>query len=620
MSTSSLSRSNSHSSIDDNTDGGGKAQAKPEQKKADAASASTSSSSSAVPSTSNRAPIKRMGTWSKGYMPTVKAPVSSSDPNLSPRAMKGAPSKPFVLPAPGGKLAKPPSTSHPAPSSSTPDPSSSVQTPSSSTRPPLPKSPGAASAKSATTMVDNRVFSTDLSAKVLSSLNLALQAGADLAPERVGELLVAVESKGGAIKLEGAAIKSILRGALLIRDFEPMSGGTKTDINVIKRICEPFMFRHLDTPELEKARKKFVGDFDKVAGKFDSLSKKIPPKEWTKSSDMKALMDPIMDPVIELVCGKNNTLSASALPDQIKKVLVAIDKYVIDWFQKNGSDKPADLYGARKSALIGFLSTRSLGYVWQTKTKDEEAIDDGHLTKLIAYMNSCVSTQINEFVLNIMVTQPAQPVEARKYIEVMTSKATLKSKTVVPKLALASSSPLAKDKVLSPRSLAPSSARSADSDKAAEKNRKANLMKFAVERARLVDQLAKQSGLTDIDYKFYQYLKETVVKMSRRGFDHFKQDPIKSCIKYADKYYAKIENHQQVKEGKPAKVRNAFDTLRLKQVGNPFEEEGKAVPSTLAPKADEAPAVEDSSETEPSDSPEVVTETSSESGPQREKS
>ena len=150
-------------------------------------------------------------------------------------------------------------------------------------------------------------------------------------------------------------------------------------------------------------------------------------------------------------------------------------------------------------------------------------------------------------------------------------------------------------------------------------------MKFAVERARLVDQLAKQTGLTDIDYKFYQYLKETVVKMSRRGFDHFKQDPIKSCIKYADKYYARIENHQQVKEGKPAKVRNAFDALRLKQVGNPFEDDddGKAVPSTLADKADKAdkaPRVEDSSETEPSDSPEVVTESSSESVPEREKS
>lgn len=545
---------------------------------------------SVVPSTSHR-PLQRAGTWTKAYVAVESGSLASSDPSITPRAKQGKPVRPEAGHASGtGSLT----------SAST---SSSALPPSSST--------GVAPAKKG--IKDNRVFASDLSPKLHASLWAALQAEAGLSPEKLGELLVAVESKGGANKLEGDAIRRILRGALQVRDFSLPSGDSR-DINVIKQICEPFMFRHLASPALEKARKKFISEFDKVAGKFALLAQEVPQKEWTRSDRMTKLTGSAMGPVVDLICGKENSLDSSALPDPVKKLLMAIDKYVIDWFGKNGTGKPADLLEARKSALIGFLSTRSLGYVWLTKSREEKAIDERHLTLLMAYMNAYVSKGIDGFVMDLILRQPDQPVEARKYIEVLTKKSGLKSKPTVPKLALGKG---ADAKMLSPRLTGISATSRADAGsttpvKAEEKREKERMMKMKLERARLVDRLADASGLKDIDYPCYQYVKDVVVNMSRRGFDHFQQDPAKSFVRHADKFYARLENHQKVRDGLPDKVRNAFQALALRMVGNPFEDDGAEALRTPAPPSVRRPATEkeESSTTESSDETEVVTESS----------
>lgn len=542
-----------------------------------------------VPSTSHR-PLQRAGTWTKAYVAVESGSLASSEPSITPRAKQGKPVRPEA-----GQVSGTGSLTSASASSSTVPPSSST---------------GVATAKG---IKDNRVFASDLSPKVLASLWAALQAEAGLAPEKLGQLLVAVESKGGANKLEGDAIRRILRGALQVRDFSSPSGESR-DVNVIKQICEPFMFRHLASPALEKARRKFVGEFDKVAGKFALLAKEIPQKEWTHSDRMTKLTGSAMEPVVDLICGKENSLDSSALPDPVKKLLMAIDKHVIVWFGKNGTGKPADLLEARKSALIGFLSTRSLGYVWLTKSREEKAIDERHLTLLMAYMNAYVSKRIDGFVMDLILMQPDQPVEARKYIEVLTRKSGLKSKPVVPKLALGKG---ADAKMLSPRLTGISATPRADagsstSVKAEEKRAKERLMKLKLERARLVDRLADASGLKDIDYPCYQHVKDVVVNMSRRGFDHFKQNPTASFIKHADRFYAKLENHQKVKDGLPDKVRNAFRALAIRMVGNPFEDDGAEALRSAAPPSVRRPATEkeESSTTESSDETEVVTESS----------
>lgn len=448
-------------------------------------------------------------------------------------------------------------------------------------------------------------------------VDASLQTGAQLAPDRIGELLVAVVSKGGTVKLAGDRIKSILRGGLMIHDFQPASGGDKKDVNVIKSICEPLMFRHLNTPELEKSRKKFIAQFAKVAEKFEVLQAKVYPKDWIKYSPLKDLMDPIMKPVLDILCGTENTLDSSKLPDPIKTLLLSIDKHIILWFEKNGTGKPADLHLARKSALIGFLSTRSLAHVWYTKSIEENTVDSKQLVLLLKYMNSVVNAQIDAFVTDILLTQKDQTFQDRKYIEVLAKGKMLISKPSVPSLALGER--LAGRGVLSPRAIRPSVSGSAKSDQPSvgSKNgqeEKKRLMKTRTLQAEFIETLADQVSLKQADAKYYDYVKQIVIKMSKRGFDNFQKNPVKFLEKYAADFYADIMNHEQVKAGRPEKVKNALDALKLKLVGNPFEEDAeddiRSVPS--ATKASVVQETEKSSETEPSDESEVKTESSEE--------
>lgn len=591
MSTPPISRSHSRSSLEDSSQSDSPELGKQKNKNSNRLPVPDGSAPK-PPSTSNRPP-QHTGTWSKGRVRADNQPLLSSKPQLVSTPRNGAPK---------GASAQPTTSI------------GSTTAPSSSAVPVVAPSSALTSGAQGTAVKDNWVFARDLSPKILSSLAASLQVEGRLAPQKLGELLVAVESKGGQNKLEGDAIRRILRGAVQVRDFSSPSGGGSQDINVIKQICEPFMFRNLVTPELEKARKKFISEFDKVADNFEVFVKEISQKDWVDSDRMAKLMEPVIKPVIDLICGAKHSVESSALPDPVKDMLVSIDKHVIAWFEKNGTGRPADLLDARKSAMIGFLSTRSLGYVWLTISKEEKAIGDQHLKHLMAYMNSYVSKQIVGFVMDLLLKQPDQPVEARKYIEVLTKKSVLKSKPSVPTLNLGKASDA---KMLSPRlpafSVTPRAVGSSSTPhRAEEKKAKQEKMAMQLERAKLVDRLADDSDLKNIDYACYQYVKDIVVNMSRRGFDHFKQDPTASFIKHADKFYARLENHQKVKAGLPEKVKSAFHTLALKMIGNPFEEEsGAPVVSQSKQAVSSSTAVNDeSSTTEPSDETEVGTESS----------
>ncbi len=403
----------------------------------------------------------------------------------------------------------------------------------------------------------------------------------------------------------------------MIHDFQPASGGGKKDVNVIKSICEPFMFRHLTTSELEKSRKKFIAQFAKVAVKFEKLQAQVYPKDWIKYSPLKKLMDPIMKPVLDILCGTENTLDSSKLPDPIKTLLLSIDKHIILWFEKNGTGKPADLHLARKSALIGFLSTRSLAHVWYTKSIEENTVDSDQLKLLLKYMNSVVNAQIDAFLTDVLIAQKDQTVEDRTYIEVLAGRKTLISQSSVPPLALGER--LAGRGVLLPSTTRSSVSGSAKSDQPSVgskngKEVKTQWMKTRNLQANFIETLAEQVSLKQADVKYFNYVKEIVIAMSKRGFDNFQKNPVKYLEKYAANFYADMMNHKQVQAGGREKVKNALDTLKLKLVGNPFEEHAeddiRSVPSVTKPSVVEE--TEKSSETEPSDESEVKTESSEE--------
>ncbi len=426
-----------------------------------------------------------------------------------------------------------------------------------------------------------------MSDKLRAALGAGLQSEGGLSPEKLGELLVAVESYGGTKPLVGDSLHRILRGGLVVRGYLPSSGGASKDVNVITAIHLPFLMRHLDTPELEQIRKKWVARFGKVKDEFYALTEEMQTKQWMKSPPVRNLMDPIMKPVITMICGKDNTLANSGLPDGIKKLLISIDKSVIAWFKTKGSGNLKDLLEARKSAMIGFLSTRSLGYAWMFITKEKKELDDQHLSKLLAYLNSYVSTQMDAFITDILLSQPDQPKEVRKYIEMLTGRSNLKFRPSVPNLKLAGSSALTGPRLLSPRPASASTTHSADDNgpagaKKAEKEAKTALMKMRLERAQLVDELARAAEIDKTDYQCYLDVKARVIGLEKRGFANFKNNPLKYLLAYVDEHYGKPENREKAKQGLPDQVKAKLYAGSLKTMGNPFEDADEPVSATTS--------------------------------------
>ncbi len=376
---------------------------------------------------------------------------------------------------------------------------------------------------------DSRVFAADLGPKILSMANAALGQHAVLSPESVGELLVAVECKGGKLGLEGDRVRRIFREGLTIHDFQPLSSEKPLKLNLIETVSKPFMQRHLVTEDLESLRRSVWKVWLKVAPD-DSVGSQGGP-----SAEVLAQRDEAIRPVIDMICGTPPSFSNSQLPAHLKRLLLSIDKNIIQWFEKNGSGQMKDLFSARRSALIVFLSTRSLGYVWLEKLVEENRHDLAlcqSATQMIQHLNSHVATRIDDFLLDVMRSQLNQPPAVANYAKLLTGERTLKVKPGLPASSPDGDVGSSWDRMLSPRALARPSEGKAARDRDVEGR---------LARAKYADELARCVGLVQLDYGCYQHIKQKLVELGQRGFDNVRRDPVRYVLKYAAEFYASAD-------------------------------------------------------------------------------
>lgn len=413
-----------------------------------------------------------------------------------------------------------------------------------------------------------------------------------LSPESLGRLLVTIESDARQTPLEKSTIHDILRRGLSITNYDDGSGKLRT-INVIESFSMPFMRAHLDTADNAKALKTMMRRFDKVADQVNLLADNKTSNQILRDPAIVKLMQPVVDPFLDKFLGAQRTLASSAMPEPMKRLLIAIDKHIILWFNESGSGKLSDLQEARRNAIISFLSTRSLMPIWTEQIRIQ-ASDPGRYKKMSTYLNSYLAQMADDFIADVMITQPAQSAEQKGYVERLAGRRTLMTKTSMPKLPLASTSVLANEKSLkamrggvpwqsaSPRK--PSGA--SDQVQQADKSSKIKDMQRMLERAQLVDEIAKTCDLERLDFAFYQHLKESIVNGSARGFDNFKRDPIASCLQRAKAWYAQSQNATPGKQSVSVKVlqnlqdardvflpdlANTFKRMNLQMPSNPFD-------------------------------------------------
>ncbi len=358
-------------------------------------------------------------------------------------------------------------------------------------------------------------------------------------------------------------MKDIFRLGLSIVGYQG-STDKPVDINVIKQFSSPFMESGLDTPENDQMLRNMVREFDKVKHEVEQLSQNLKPSQLLENPRIVELMDPVLSPFFDKFFGKDRRFASSGMPDPMKRLLLAIDKEVIRWFEKSGSGKPRDLFDARHNALVGFLTTRSIAQLWDHKLREKFKDQCTPYTRrMLAYLNSYVANRMEGFIHDFLISQPDQSSSQKAYVEALAGRKTLQTRIGVPKLALPSSTILGQEKslkfmsrgtprdTLSPRATPVSSAAA----QALEKQEKKKEMERKLVRAKLVDDIAKRCGIDKLDYQFYQHLKESIVNSPARGYDNFRRDPIRSCLKRADDWYQQPEHAKRRMDGTADKVK-----------------------------------------------------------------
>ncbi len=423
-------------------------------------------------------------------------------------------------------------------------------------------------AKSTTDRVlDGAALSTGLD----KLLGAALSNKGVMAPENLGTLLVAVESNEGRTKMVEGNTDTILRGGLKIESYQA-AGGNPVDINVIEQMCVPFMRAHLKTPEYAQILGQMTREFDKVADEVNELCSNLRPAQMVKNPTVSKLMEPVVTVFADKFCGKERCLASSGLPDPMKRLLMSIDKEVIRWFEQSGSGQPRDLYSARRNALVNFLSTRSIMPIWMAEIK-EKYPDPGQYQKMTAYLNSYMAHAIDDFIMDVLIAQPEQSRPQKGYVVTLAGRKSLLTKDRPSKLDLAvPSSVLRTEKslqfmsggtpglALSPRARFAS----VDEAKTAQKLTKKKAMERQTERAKLVDRIAAESGLSGLDHPLCMHIKENIVQGTARGFDNFKRDPITTFMGYAKEWYEQPENAKIARSDVPGKVLGGLERARLK--------------------------------------------------------
>ncbi len=413
--------------------------------------------------------------------------------------------------------------------------------------------------------------------------------------ELLGELMVYVESRGGKAEIGSDARNSVMRGVLKIKEYTTTSGVFHKEVNVIASFSQPFMNALLTTGESEEIRLKLMRAFDKVAEKADALSQQgddVRTSDLLKNEEFITLMKPIEQIFMDYVCGPERTLSSSRLPVEMKKLLLAIDKHLILWFEERGSDRPKDLLQLRQNAQIGYLATRSITAAWRNRCDEELGLDGTKkYAKMFAYLNACASNKLGDFVLDILSNQKAQPQEARSYVRAIQSPKQLTQSKGTTVVAPGSDNSVlrrgknlqATSQLISPRSTSTSNAPGTSRTDSAARKLKKEEIQHQLARANFAEQIISEAGLKALDPRFMQYLKDKIVDMSRRGFDNFKLNPIPYCVRYAKDFYKYGGNVEKSGKHVPPKVEQQLEALResfyIGEESGTESDEGTAVTS-----------------------------------------
>ena len=304
------------------------------------------------------------------------------------------------------------------------------------------------------------------------------------------------------------------------------------------------------------------------------------PKQMQESEKIKNLMDPVIQPLTTWVCGKNENLTSSQLPEVWKSLLLGIDDAVVQWAKNIQSTDMKEIKRLRSEALVAFISTRGLMIVWGEKLQtfgEAKGIDQAKFT---SYVNSYFAHRANKFITDIMLSRrdlvsDEFDSKMRGYIKVLGGRKDLVSKA--PKENASGRRQLMKSRTLQSTKAPPANSSNTVIDESAtlsprmrekidiDKTRDIKQQQSVFQRQKFFRDFSKLANLAKISPEFFKAFQTHVMKeMSDRAYEKFQQDPVQLCTRYLGKFYVGVLNKER--QAAEKSIRTALAAIKQKDI------------------------------------------------------
>ena len=360
-----------------------------------------------------------------------------------------------------------------------------------------------------------------------------------------------------------------------------MSDGTFYDsINLIEKFLQPWAEKVFNTPECNELRKTVLKNYLPVANQVEDAAKGMRPKEMQQSEKVKYLMDPVIKPLITWVCGENENLANSQLPEVWKSLLRGIDDAVVYWLKKINCTNMKEIMSLRSEALIAFISTRGYMMAWGVSVQKYTNKHKIGSEKLNSFSNSYFAHRAGKFVADIMLSRKELKGDVfksrvRGYIQIMSGRKELVSKA--PKENASGRRELLKSKTLQSTKAAPSQSsmigeeaaitlsprirEKIEWDKARENKQKQSSYQWQ----KFFRNFSKLAKLSTISIEFFKAFQTHVIaEMSDKAYEKFEKDPIPFCQKYLDKFYKGVLNKER--QAAEKSIRDVLATIKKQDI------------------------------------------------------
>jgi hypothetical protein len=313
---------------------------------------------------------------------------------------------------------------------------------------------------------------------------------------------------------------------------DPDNSGEKLTVNIVELVNEAIIQKYLNAKEIEEFVEGMAGKYKKIAQSFSDEIKASNTKDLRKNKIFVDLMKPLVDSFLERFFGKEMKLSNSRFSPEFKNFLQGIDDRVIKWATACGGLEPDLLFRARKSAIAAYIGTRAITVIMRNQLNMDKNYQSDRLDILNGYLNTLLTTQIDNFYFDIMSSAENQDEQQKKLLAAHKKGSALKQRDQNLKIRREKiSSDLDSDTPISPREKI-KSPRKEDLEKRSED---LNATRATI-RNKAVSNFIKESKIKKLDSDFLRYFREFLWRVTREQYQEFKDNPAEKMLESLKKY------------------------------------------------------------------------------------